>query len=242
MTEFFHHQPDYFSDYAPQLNAISNRVFEITSDPDTVVMFNFETNSPNVIRGSSQFLSRQVSLALNKLITVSQSQPNFGSYAAVELGSSPERTLIESTVLINAFSAPYAARASILREDGAILEMASVVHVRGQPVEASRKLVAGHDDLMEMVPFYTKDAAIQEMIIWTLLMKPAGNDLDTSLQNILAKTSVEEKQAVAIMLNYVRDRLLQEQASDDLARQHGTDRPSFQELQDLLQFLHRDIA
>ncbi|HEU5122270.1 MAG TPA: hypothetical protein VFT59_05500 [Candidatus Saccharimonadales bacterium] len=237
MKEFFQNNADYFSDHAPQLEAINNRILDIIADPDNYVTFDFVRGKSEILRGRKQFPARQVAFALNELVHHSQSRPHHGAYASVETGDHHARSLIESAILIDELGAPYATRTSVLREDEEVLDTFSCIHLNKHPIEVSRHIIPSRDEFIDTFPLYTKDTAIHDALLWILQSKPSNDKLDEEFQQVLERTTAEEKTAVTALIAQVRVRLAEAQTADEFSKQYGTDKPSFQELQDLLEYL-----
>lgn len=237
MTEALYDTPDYFSDYAHQFNKINDRVLEIVADPDTFVTYDFVDETAEIVRGKREFPAQQVAYAFNRLVLSTKSQPRQGIYAATEIGSHPTRTLIDSALLVNKEGMPYAVRTGILREDNDVLDTFSCTLLNKHPIEASRRLLPGNDELIDAIPLYTQNAAVRSTIVWILLTKPTGNELAAAIQYTLDKAAPKEEGNVATLLEYVKVRLQEEQAADSFAEQYGSNRPNFQELQDILRYL-----
>lgn len=240
MTEAFAEHPDYFTENAELLDGVNNRILDRISDnPVAVIAFDLEREAFDTIINQDALPIHHARMAVQRLITLASpfQQPAGSIFARSQALRAPNMTL-ELTMLTNMSEEPFAVRSVTTQKNEDILDITTITHINGTCTEATRHVTPERSELIDMVNSHISDIATQAELISLLRYHTPSDNIDMLLAEIFQRgwfTPVST--AESHLAHLIKNHIASEQEARQFAAQLYIDKPSINDLRQLLRQL-----
>lgn len=240
MTEAFAEYPDYFTENAELLDSINNQILNRISDnPQAAIAFDLQQNSFDMIINHEGLPIHHAHTAVRRLARIAAPfQEPAGSIFARSQSDRTPNTTLELTVLTNINEEPFAIRSVTTQKIDGVLDITTITHINGICTEATRHITPETTQLTTMIKDSITDLSAQTELISLLHYHMTDDDIDELLAEILDRGWFAPVSTIeSHIANLVRAHIAREREARQFAAQLHMDKPSINDLRQLLRQL-----
>lgn len=241
MSEFFQDNSDYYVDHKPLLDALSDRILDIASqDPKAVIACDFVTNTSETVLHSDGISADHAVSAIARLVAqASTTETPIGAIFAY--AHDPALHIdYEVSVLNNTREEPFALRSLVTQQLGdGITRMTTLTHINGKARHIEQRTIAPSDLTQDLVRAYIFDPRLKAALIDLLIYHCADDNIEDCISTLPRSDPHTPSTITEIeIIQAVRDEIQRERDAQKFAGEYGMDKPGYDELRRLLQYLY----